>query len=167
VKQSGGSIVVKTEVDHGAEFRIYLPATAGELGQPKVSAGKNVAGGQETILIVEDEPGMRELTTIFLEEYGYRVLAASGPEQAVELAEGFPEPIDLLLTDVIMPKMSGGKLAEKIVKARPQTKIVYMTGYTDDMLVQHKVLEPGVKLLQKPFTKVDLGLTVRATLDGK
>ena len=167
VKQSGGSIVVKTEVDRGTEFRIYLPATAGEVGQPQQSAGSNVYGGQETILIVEDEPGMRELTKIFLEEYGYRVLEASGPEQAMEITEAFPEPIDLVVTDVIMPRMSGGKLAEKIVNARPQTKIVYMTGYTDDMVMQHKVLEPGAKLLQKPFTKMDLGLKIRATLDGE
>jgi len=167
VKQSGGSILVKTEVDRGTEFRIYLPATAAEVGQAQQSAGNNVYGGQETILIVEDEPGMRELTKIFLEEYGYRVLAASGPEQAMEIAEAFPERIDLVLTDVIMPRMSGGKLAEKIVTVRPQTKIVYMTGYTDDMVMQHNVLEPGARLLQKPFTKVDLGLKVRATLDGK
>jgi len=167
VKQSGGSIVVKTEVDRGTEFRIYLPATAGEVSQPQPTTGKNVNGGQETILIVEDEPGMRELTKIFLEEYGYRVLAASSPEQAMEIAESFPDPIDLVLTDVIMPRMSGGKLAAKIVNVRPRTKIVYMTGYTDDMVIQHKVLEPGVKLLQKPFTKADLGTKVRATLDGR
>jgi two-component system cell cycle sensor histidine kinase/response regulator CckA len=166
VKQSGGSIVVKTEVDRGTEFRIYLPAGAGEMGKVQ-SVGGKVVGGRETVLIVEDEPGMRELTSVFLEGYGYRVLAASGPEQAIEIAEAFSEPIDLLLTDVIMPGMSGRKLAEKIVSVRPKTKIVYMTGYTDDMVVQHKVLEPGVRLLQKPFTKLDLALKVRATLDGK
>ena len=84
-----------------------------------------------------------------------------------QTAEAFAGRIDLLLTDVIMPGMSGRLLAEKILEARPQTRIVYMTGYTDDMVVQHKVLEPGVKVLQKPFTKVDLAQKVRSTLDGK
>ena len=109
---------------------------------------------------------MRELTRIFLEGYGYKVLEASSAEQAIQTADSFAAPIDLLLTDVIMPGMSGRQLAENILSRRPQTRIVYMTGYTDDMVVQHKVLEPGVKLLQKPFTKVDLALKVRATLDG-
>jgi two-component system cell cycle sensor histidine kinase/response regulator CckA len=126
-----------------------------------------VAGGNETILVVEDEPDLRELTRIFLEEYGYTVLEAASAEQAIEAAEIFTEAIDLLLTDVIMPGMSGRQLAEKILTKRPRTKIVYMTGYTDDMVVQHKVLEPGVKLLQKPFSKLDLALKVRSTLDGK
>jgi two-component system, cell cycle sensor histidine kinase and response regulator CckA len=83
------------------------------------------------------------------------------------MADNFAEPIDLLLTDVIMPRMSGRQLAERVLCSRPQTKIVYMTGYTDDMVVQHKVLEPGVKLLQKPFTKLDLAMKVRSTLDGQ
>jgi len=95
------------------------------------------------------------------------VLEASSAEQAIEKAERSAEPIHLLLTDVIMPGMSGRQLAEKILCKRPQTKIVYMTGYTDDMVVQYKVLEPGVQLLQKPFTKVELGQKVRATLDGR
>jgi CheY-like chemotaxis protein len=126
-----------------------------------------VAGGTETILIAEDEPDLRELTRIFLQGYGYKVLEASNAEQAIQTAEGFSGSIDLLLTDVVMPGMSGRQLAENISSKRPQTKIIYMTGYTDDMVVQYKVLEPGVKLLQKPFTKVDLALKVRSTLDGK
>jgi CheY-like chemotaxis protein len=95
------------------------------------------------------------------------VLQASSAEQAIEAAERFNDRIDLLLTDVIMPGMSGRRLAEEVLSRRPQTKIVYMTGYTDDMVVQHRVLEPGVQLLQKPFSKVDLAIKVRATLDGK
>jgi two-component system cell cycle sensor histidine kinase/response regulator CckA len=168
VKQSGGSIQVESKAGRGSEFRIYLPAADGGLRKRLQPAPTEaVAGGNETILVVEDEPDLRELTRIFLEEYGYTVLEAASAEQAIEAAEIFTEAIDLLLTDVIMPGMSGRQLAEKILTKRPRTKIVYMTGYTDDMVVQHKVLEPGVKLLQKPFSKLDLALKVRSTLDGK
>jgi two-component system, cell cycle sensor histidine kinase and response regulator CckA len=94
------------------------------------------------------------------------VIQAGSAEQAIETAQGFSGPIHLLLTDVIMPGMSGRQLAEQILSKRPQTKIVYMTGYTDDMVVQHKVLEPGVQMLQKPFTRSDLAQKVRSALDG-
>ena len=168
VKQSGGSIQVKSEVGKGTTFHIYFPVADGSASQRReVVASENAPRGTETILIAEDEPDLRELTRIFLEGYGYKVLSAASAEQAIQQAESFSEPIDLLLTDVIMPGMSGRQLAEKILSNRPQTRIVYMTGYTDDMVVQHKVLEPGVKLLQKPFTKFDLALKVRATLDGE
>ena len=167
VKQSGGSIQVKSEVGRGTTFRIYFPAAQGNASKRTEPAAIGKAGGgTETILIAEDEPDLRELTRIFLEGYGYKVLDASSAEHAIRTAESFSAPIDLLLTDVIMPGMSGRQLAEKILSRRPQTRVVYMTGYTDDMVVQHKVLEPGVKLLQKPFTKVDLALKVRSTLDG-
>jgi len=167
VKQSGGSIQVRSEVGQGTTFRIYFPAAEGNTSKraEPVASGK-AGGGTETILVAEDEPDLRELTRIFLEGYGYKVLEASSAEQAIQTAESFSAPIDLLLTDVIMPGMSGRQLAEKILSKRPQTRIVYMTGYTDDMVVQHKVLEPGVQLLQKPFTKSDLALKVRSTLDG-
>jgi two-component system, cell cycle sensor histidine kinase and response regulator CckA len=167
VKQSGGSIQVESEVGRGSEFRIYLPAADGGTPKQRGPVATEVVGGSETILIVEDEPDLRELTRIFLEGYGYKVLQAASAEQAVQEADRFPERIDLLLTDVIMPGMSGRRLAEKVLSKRPQTKIVYMTGYTDDMVVQHKVLEPGVKLLQKPFSKAELALKVRSTLDGQ
>jgi CheY-like chemotaxis protein len=168
VKQSGGSIQVESEVGGGTTFRIYLPATEGGTRKRQATlGGEMVAGGTETILIAEDEPDLRELARIFLEGYGYTVLEAESAERAIETASNFAGSIDLLLTDVIMPGMSGAQLAENILSKRPQTRIVYMTGYTDDMVVQHKVLEPGVKLLQKPFNRVDLGLKVRSTLDGK
>jgi CheY-like chemotaxis protein len=166
VKQSGGAIEVESEVDRGTTFRIYLPAVEGVTRkQAEPRADEKVAGGTETILIAEDEPDLRELARIFLEGYGYKVLEAASAEQAIQTAALFAGPIDLLLTDVIMPGMSGAQLADSILSQRPQTRIVYMTGYTDDMVVQHKVLEPGVKVLQKPFGKVDLGLKVRSTLD--
>jgi CheY-like chemotaxis protein len=167
VKQSGGSIQVTSVVGRGSTFRIYLPVAEGATAPRRTPLPAQVDGGTETILLAEDEPDLRDLARIFLEGYGYKVLAASGAEQAIQVAELFPGDIHLLLTDVIMPGMSGRQLAESILGKRPKTKIVYMTGYTDDMVVQHKVLEPGVKLLQKPFGKTDLALKVRSTLDGK
>jgi two-component system, cell cycle sensor histidine kinase and response regulator CckA len=168
VKQSGGSIQVESEKGRGTTFRIYLPVAEGAMGKrQELIVGEKIAGGTETILLAEDEPDLRQLARIFLEGYGYRVLEAASAEQAIRTASAFAGAIDLLLTDVIMPGMSGSQLAESILKQRPQTKIVYMTGYTDDMVVQHKVLEPGVKLLQKPFGKAELALKVRSTLDEK
>jgi PAS domain S-box-containing protein len=168
VKQSGGSIQVASEVGHGTEFRVYFPAAEGRMSKAKdLISGETVVGGSETILIVEDEPRLRELTRMFLEGYGYKVMEASAADQAIRASETFTGTIDMLLTDVIMPGMSGRQLAEEILKQRPKTKIMYMTGYTDDMVVQHKVLEPGVQLLQKPFNKTELALKVRSTLDGK
>ncbi len=166
VKQSGGGIFVESAVQQGTCFRIYLPAAEHETPKPPASSEQRVAGGSETILLAEDEPGLRELTRIFLESYGYKVLEAAGAHQAIQSAEIFSGPIHLLLTDVIMPGISGPQLADKILASRPHTKVVYMTGYTDDMVVQHRVLEPGVELLQKPFTKLDLAQKVRSTLDG-
>jgi PAS domain S-box-containing protein len=166
VKQSGGGIFVESEVQQRTCFRIYLPAAERETPRPLASTQERVAGGSETILLAEDEPGLRELTRIFLESYGYKVLEAAGAHQAIQSAEIFSGPIHLLLTDVIMPGISGPQLADKILASRPNTKVVYMTGYTDDMVVQHRVLEPGVELLQKPFSKLDLAQKVRSTLDG-
>jgi two-component system cell cycle sensor histidine kinase/response regulator CckA len=167
VKQSGGSIQVESEPNSGTTFHIYLPASKeGVRKEMDANWGKEVPGGNETILVAEDEPDLLELTRIFLAGYGYKVLEAANAEQAIRTADEFTGEIHLLLTDVIMPGISGRQLAEKITSKRPKMKVVYMTGYTDEMVVQHRVLEPGVQLLQKPFERVELGRKVRATLDG-
>ncbi len=166
IKQSGGHITVYSEPDRGSVFRIYLPAE--EAAAEPISVrheAEQVAGGDETILLVEDEADLRDVARIFLTGYGYRVLNTESPAAALELAKSFAGPIHLLLTDVIMPKMSGRELAEQVVSLRPDIGVVYMTGYTDDMVVHHKVLEPGVSVLQKPFTRRELGVKVRQALD--
>jgi two-component system cell cycle sensor histidine kinase/response regulator CckA len=166
IKQSGGNIVVSSEVGKGTTFRIYLPAEAASLETRFERPAKEVAGGPETILVVEDEPDLRELICTFLKNYGYRVLEAVDVQQALQIAKTFGEPIQLTLTDVVMPGMSGREMVEQIQSVRPGMKVVYMTGYTDDIVVHHKVLEPGVSLLQKPFTRTDLAKKVRSVLDG-
>ena len=166
IKQSGGGIQVESASGIGSTFRIFLPGEDGAQQERRARAGTlAITGGSETILLTEDEPDLRALTRIFLEGYGYKVLEASSAAEAIGIAENSAEPIHLLLTDVIMPSISGPQLAEKILSRRPETKIMYMTGYTDDMVAEHKVLEPGVQLLQKPFSKQDLAAKVRATLD--
>jgi two-component system, cell cycle sensor histidine kinase and response regulator CckA len=166
VIQSGGNIQVSSTLGKGTTFQVYLPAEAA-LAEARVEEPvEEIARGTETILVVEDEPHLREITRIFLEDYGYRVLEAIDGNDALRIAKTEADPIHLTLTDVIMPGMSGRKLAEQMVSARPGMKVLYMTGYTDDMVVQHKVLEPGVALLQKPFDKVQLARTVRSVLDG-
>lgn len=166
VTQSRGNILVSTTLGKGTTFQIYLPAETA-LAEIRVEAPvEEVAGGTETILVVEDEPNLREITRIFLEDYGYRVLEAVDVEEALQIAKTFADPIHLLLTDVIMPGMSGRQLASQILTARPEIKVVYMSGYNDDMLVHHEVLEPGVTLLQKPFDKVQLARKIRSILSG-
>jgi PAS domain S-box-containing protein len=166
VTQSGGNLSVSSVLGQGTTFRVYLPAETAPAETRVEPPAETVAGGTETILLVEDEANLREITRIFLQSYGYRVLEATDVEEAVRIAKTFAEPIHLTLTDVIMPRMSGHQLVEQIIGLRPGMKVVYMTGYTDDMVVQHKVLEPGVALLAKPFDKFQLARKIRLALDG-
>ena len=120
--------------------------------------------GAETVLVVEDAQGLRELTKRLLERQGYTVLLAANADEALELFEGNPS-IDVLLTDVVMPGTSGAELTRQLMERRPALKVLYMSGYTEDAIVQHGVLKPGIALLHKPFTSETLGRKIREVLD--
>jgi two-component system, cell cycle sensor histidine kinase and response regulator CckA len=164
VKQAGGNVWVYSEVGQGTTFKIYLP----RIDEPAVAAEAQVAPmpsrGWETILLVEDEASLRELAREILEGHGYVVLEATGPNDAIEIARHHPEPIHLLVTDVVMPEMNGRLLAGSLVAARPELKVLYMSGYTDDVIAHSGVLESGTLLLEKPFTSLALLGRVRTAL---
>jgi CheY-like chemotaxis protein len=124
-----------------------------------------IKGGSETILLLEDDPALRELEQELLEGAGYRVLVAKQPEEALAAVFDSPDRIDLLLSDVIMPRMSGPELAAKLVERRPELKVLYISGYTADAVEKHGIRDPGVRLLQKPFTTEGILRAVRAVLD--
>lgn len=163
VTQSGGNIEVASTPGKGTTFSIYLPAEKAPSDVRPEKTDTDVQGGSENILLVEDEPNLREIARVFLEGYGYHVFEATNVEHAIELA--LSSKINLMLTDVVMPGLSGRQLADKILALQPEIRIVYMSGYTDDMIVQHKVLEAGVELLQKPFDKFQLARKIRSALD--
>ncbi len=168
VKQSGGTIWVYSELGEGTTFKIYLPRTdaAAEVGDSDIS-GVSTTRGNETILIVEDEPMVRDLAREFLEEYGYRVLTAANGNEGLRVCEEFPEKIDLIVTDVVMPQMSGRELAMKARTLRPETLVLYMSGFTDDAVVRHGVIADDFCFIQKPFSPDALARQVRAVLDGE
>ncbi len=166
VKQNNGFIWVESRPGLGTTVRIYLPQF-NENPKPEVrglSAGR-VVGGTETILIVEDEPSILEVSARMLESLGYRVLTASSPKAALALAENSIHEIDIMLTDVVMPGMSGRDLAEKMKASEPGLKCLFMSGYSVDVIAHHDILDEGVNFLQKPFTIKTLGAAVRQVLD--
>jgi CheY-like chemotaxis protein len=166
VKQSGGHIEVYSEVGQGTTFKIYLPRDKD--GAP-VAAGlpapQQIRGGTETILLVEDEEGVRTLAKTVLQKQGYTILEAQNGAEALLLCETYSKTIDLLVTDVVMPNMSGRELGERLATLQPKMKILYMSGYTDDAIVQHGVLESGIPFVQKPFAPEALARKVREVLD--
>ena len=166
VKQSDGHIWVLSEPGHGTSVTIYLPRVEGLVHRaPAPVGGGALPRGSETILLVEDEDSLRELAHEILGGLGYKVLEAGTGRAALELAERHPGPIDLLLTDVIMPGMSGRELAAELLASRPGARALYMSGYTDDAIIHHGVLEPGLAFLQKPFPLEALARKVREVLD--
>jgi signal transduction histidine kinase/ActR/RegA family two-component response regulator len=165
VKQSHGSVWVYSEPGHGTTFKIYLPRTDRDSVRPVQTAPPQ--RGTETILLVEDEAQVRAIVKRTLERGGYAVLSASGPEEALRLCETSLLQIDLLLTDVVMPQMNGRELAERVRVLRPAIKTLFMSGYTDDAILRHGVLDEGVPFLQKPVTPSNLTRKVRETLDAR
>jgi PAS domain S-box-containing protein len=168
VKQSGGYIWVYSEPDKGTTFKVYLPrvTAAGEAvaAQP-LQAVTEVAQGHETILLVEDESTVRELTQQYLQAQGYAVFEAADPNIALQISKAHSGPIHLLLTDVIMPGMNGRELALHITSARAETRVLYMSGYSENAIAHNGTLDAGINLLQKPFTLPALRARVRQALD--
>jgi PAS domain S-box-containing protein len=167
VKQSGGYIGVSSELGKGTTFKIYLPRTEGkveELALPRVGIGARK--GTETVLLVEDEAAVRALVRTVLREKGYSILEASRGEDALHLSEYYRGHIDLLLTDVVMPQMSGFELARRLSSPRPHMKVLYMSGYADNAFWSDSMLDSGMAFLQKPFTSEALAAKVREVLDA-
>ena len=167
VKQSGGYVWVYSEPGRGTSFKIYLPRIEEEAYQPvkdRRPESKAVLRGSETVLLVEDEDGVRQLAREYLEASGYTVMEAGDGRKALEMAERNAGPIHLLMTDVVMPGVSGRELAERIEKLRPGIKVLFMSGYTDQAVVHHGILEDDAVLLQKPFTLATLAEKLREIL---
>ncbi|MGH9861833.1 MAG: PAS domain S-box protein [Candidatus Acidiferrales bacterium] len=168
VKQSGGYIWVYSEVAQGTTFKVYLPRVEEAVEAPVLPEPLGVAaplnGADHTVLLVEDEELLRKLVRAYLESNGYRVLEAGSGREAIRLAETNAQHISLLMTDVIMPGMTGRELAEHLTARHPHVKVLYMSGYTDDAIVNHGVLEPGMAFLQKPFTLDDLSRKLQTIL---
>jgi PAS domain S-box-containing protein len=167
VKQSGGNIWVYSEPAYGTTFKIYLPRVEEDLdtlyGQDETDF---LPRGSETVLLVEDEPSVRDLAHRLLSQQGYRVLEATDGKEALHVVqEHIGEKIHLLLTDVVMPQMGGKELADQLKLLRPDIKVLYTSGYTDDAIVHHGVLEPGTHFLQKPFSPKTLSHKMREVLD--
>jgi two-component system, cell cycle sensor histidine kinase and response regulator CckA len=169
VKQSGGYIWVSSEQGKGTTFKIYFPQVPQATESPVVQAATEspaVEPGTETILLVEDETNLRYLARQFLEKQGYRVMEAADGAIAIQIAVAHEGVIHLLLTDVIMPGMNGRELAQKISEIRPNTKVLYMSGYTENVVGRNGTLDAGIRLLQKPFTLRELRNRVREVLDA-
>jgi two-component system cell cycle sensor histidine kinase/response regulator CckA len=168
VKQSGGYVMVESEPSKGAAFKVFLhrlEAVMDEVEQV-VHIAEERPRGSETVLLVEDEEVVRNLVREILEGNGYTVLEARNGAEALDLGRECTGPIHLLVTDVVMPKMSGRELAERLVTIHPESRVLYMSGYTDGAIGQHGVLDPQTELLQKPFTFDALAQKVRKVLDA-
>ena len=166
VKQAGGSIYVYSEVGEGTTFKIYLPRAVGPVETPVPSALRPAPIGTETILLVEDHAMVREIAARTLASQGYRVLKAQSGGEALAIAGAHDGPLDLLLTDVVMPEMSGHQLADRLAAARPKMSVLYVSGYTENTVIDHGVPGRGVAFLAKPFTPDALAAKVREVLDG-
>ena len=167
VKQSGGHVRIYSEPGQGTTVKVYLPRLAGtvvETERNDSAVGLLFSGFQETVLVVEDEPAVRQFSVDALSELGYRVLEADGAAAALRMLDAYAE-IVLLFTDIVMPDINGAKLAEEARRRRPDLKVLFTTGYTRNAVVHNGVLDPGVQLIGKPFTIEELAAKLRAVLD--
>jgi len=168
IKQHNGYIYVDSELDKGTTFEIYLPVMLdGELAHGEVIAEPQVPKGTETILIAEDESSLRKYVSDVLKSLGYKVLEAGDGEEALRISGEHEDVIHLLLTDFIMPGINGRELADTLQQDRPNMKVIIMSGYTDDVIAQHGVLEDGINFLQKPVTVIKMASKIREVLDEK
>jgi two-component system cell cycle sensor histidine kinase/response regulator CckA len=167
VKQSGGDIRVYSEEGVGTTFKVYLPRVGPAVPRSAPAPVRvEMPAGRETVLLVEDDEGTRELARRILLGLGYTLVEARDGQEALRLAADYPGPIHLLLTDVVLPGMGGVAMAEQLVRSRPGLKTLFMSGYTDNAIAHHGVLEPGLAFLQKPFGPMELARKVRAVLDA-
>jgi PAS domain S-box-containing protein len=170
VRQHGGAIEVRSEKGRGSTFEVYWPMAEGDAEQAAPAAAAPQASlpkGKETLLLVEDEAKVREPTRVLLERLGYRVLSAANGAEALATAAAHPGPIDLVVTDVVMPTMNGAELASRLRSARPGTRVLFMSGYDDRILARHGFDDASVELLPKPFSGEALASRVRAVLDAR
>jgi CheY-like chemotaxis protein len=165
VQQNNGFINVYSEPGYGTTFSIFLPRYMGaaKQGQVGITAESDLRG-DETILLVEDESTLLDMTMTMLQRLGYKVLAAKNPGEALRLADEFSSKIHILLTDVIMPDMNGRDLAQSLLSLHPHLKCLFMSGYTSDIIAQQGILDEGVQFIQKPFSKSDLATKIRMVL---
>jgi CheY-like chemotaxis protein len=164
VKQSGGHLAVYSEPGQGTVFKVYLPRVDDPVTVAVRENASPAPGGSETVLLVEDEEGVRDLAREILEISGYRVLVGCHPAEALALVEERGETIHLVVTDVVMPKMSGPELVARLTALRPELRVLYMSGYADTAIVQHGAIGAGLPFLQKPFTPDGLVRKVREVL---
>jgi PAS domain S-box-containing protein len=167
VKQSGGYVWVYSEPGRGTTFKLYLPRVDAPAEPQAPPRETGTLTGTETVLLAEDDDMLRPLSKALLEKLGYTVLDAANGEDALAVAREHRGPIQLLLADVVMPAPSGRQLAQRLAESRPETRVLYVSGYTDDAIVHHGMLEPGLAFLQKPFTPAALARKVRETLDAQ
>lgn len=166
VKQSGGFIWVYSEPKQGTAFKIYLPCSSAGVAEENASTPSvEELRGDETVLVVEDSEDLREVAVDFLRSAGFKALDAGDPEQALDIARAHETPIDLLLSDVVLPKMSGRILADKLRQSHPGVRVLFVSGYTDDVIVRHGILNEEVNFLQKPYSQEGLISKIRRVLD--